>query len=64
MFIRTRSGIGLIGALFILALVAMFALWVLGSFVKFAWLLATSKIGLGILVVSLLIYIFTKERPD
>ena len=59
-----RKGIGAIGVLLILAIVCVITLMILGSLVKLAWLLATSKIGLGILVILLIVHIMTKDRPD
>ena len=61
---KNRTGNSLIGVLLILAIIAIIILWVLGSIVKLAWLLMTSKIGLGILVVFLIVHIMTKDRPD
>jgi len=61
---KNRKGNSLLGALLILAIIVIIGLWILGSIVKMAWLLLTSKIGLGILVVILVIHIMTKERPD
>jgi hypothetical protein len=56
--------LGLVGVLIVAAIIFIITLWVLGAMVKIAWLLATSKIGLGILVVLLIIHIMTKDRPD
>jgi hypothetical protein len=56
--------LGIIGVLLIAAIIFIITLWVLGAIVRITWLLATSKIGLGILVVLLIIHIMTKERPD
>jgi len=61
---KNRKGNSLLGALLILAIIVIIGSWILGSIVKMAWLLLTSKIGLGILVVILVIHIMTKERPD
>lgn len=61
---KNRKGNSLLGALLILAIIVIIGLWILGSIVKLAWLLLTSKIGLGILVIILVIHIMTKERPD
>jgi hypothetical protein len=61
---NSRKGASLIGVLLIVAIFAIITLWILGAMVKLAWLLATSKIGLGILVVLLIIHIMTKDRPD
>jgi hypothetical protein len=55
---------GIIGILLVAAIIFILAMWILGAFVRLAWLLATSKIGLGILVVLLVIHIMTKDRPD